>query len=43
MKVVTCRPTRIFASAAILGLALDGMKTKAVLPSETTVDPTQLN
>jgi glutamine synthetase len=32
-----------FASAAILGLALDGIKRKAKLPPETTVDPATLS
>lgn len=43
VKVVDPSANPYLASAAILGLALDGMKTKAVLPSETTVDPTQLS
>ena len=32
-----------FATAAILGLALDGIKEKAVLPPETKVDPATLS
>ncbi len=38
-EVVDLSANPYLASAAILGLAIDGMKTKAVLLSETTVDP----
>jgi glutamine synthetase len=39
VKVVDASANPYFASAAILGLALDGIKQHAALPPETTVDP----
>ncbi|WP_163758935.1 glutamine synthetase family protein [Mycobacterium botniense] len=42
VKVVDPSANPYFASAAILGLALEGIKHKAVLPPEITVDPATL-
>jgi glutamine synthetase len=42
VKVVDPSANPYFATAAILGLALDGIKQKAVLPAETKVDPAAL-
>ena len=42
VKVVDPSANPYFASAAILGVALDGIKGNAVLPPETTVDPASL-
>ncbi|SRX95157.1 putative glutamine synthetase GlnA3 (glutamine synthase) (GS-I) [Mycobacterium tuberculosis H37Rv] [Mycobacterium shimoidei] len=39
VKVVDASANPYFASAAILGLALEGIKSNCVLPPETTVDP----
>ncbi|MET0703028.1 MAG: glutamine synthetase family protein [Mycobacterium sp.] len=39
VKIVDPSANPYFASAAILGLALDGIERAAVLPAETTVDP----
>ena len=39
VKVVDPSANPYFASAAILGLALDGIQRKAALPPETTTDP----
>ncbi|MDI3315759.1 MAG: glutamine synthetase family protein [Mycobacterium sp.] len=43
VKVVDPSANPYFASAAILGLALDGIKRQASLPPETTVDPAELS
>jgi len=43
VKVVDASANPYFATAAILGLALDGIKEKAVLPPETKVDPAALS
>jgi glutamine synthetase len=43
VKVVDPSANPYFASAAILGLALDGIKHEATLPPETTVDPATLS
>lgn len=43
VKVVDPSANPYFASATILGLALDGIKHKAVLPPEMTVDPASLS
>ncbi len=43
VKVVDPSANPYFASAAILGLALDGIKRDAALPPETTVDPATLS
>ena len=43
VKVVDPSANPYFATAAILGLALDGIKQKAVLPPETKVDPAALS
>jgi glutamine synthetase len=43
VKVVDPSANPYFASAAILGLALDGIQRKAPLPVETTTDPAQLS
>lgn len=43
VKVIDPSANPYYASATILGLALDGIKTKAVLPPETTKDPGQLS
>jgi glutamine synthetase len=42
VKVIDPSANPYFASAAILGLALDGIKRKLPLPPETTVDPADL-
>ncbi|WP_375487430.1 glutamine synthetase [uncultured Mycobacterium sp.] len=39
VKVIDAPANPYFASAAILGLALEGIQQQAELPSETTVDP----
>ncbi|OSC39811.1 glutamine synthetase family protein [Mycobacterium decipiens] len=43
VKVVDPSANPYLASAAILGLALDGIENKAVLPRETTVDPGEIS
>jgi glutamine synthetase len=43
VKVVDPSANPYLATAAILGLALDGIKQKAVLPPETKVDPAALS
>ncbi|UQX09838.1 glutamine synthetase family protein [Candidatus Mycobacterium methanotrophicum] len=43
VKVVDPSANPYFATAAILGLALAGIKDKAVLPPETRVDPAELS
>jgi glutamine synthetase len=43
VKVVDPSANPYLASAAILGLALDGIQRKAALPPETTKDPAQLS
>jgi glutamine synthetase len=43
VKVVDPSANPYLASAAILGLARDGIKHKAVLPAETTIDPATLS
>src|SRR6202044_3922516 len=43
VKVVDPSANPYFATAAILGLALDGITQKAVLPGETKVDPPALS
>lgn len=43
VKVVDPSANPYLASAAILGLALDGIKNKAVLPPETMTDPAKLS
>ncbi len=43
VKVVDPSANPYLASAAILGLALDGIKREAALPPETTVDPALLS
>ncbi|ORV18455.1 glutamine synthetase family protein [Mycobacterium celatum] len=43
VKIIDPSANPYFASAAILGLALDGIKRKATLPAETTVDPATLS
>jgi glutamine synthetase len=43
VKVVDPSANPYFASAAILGLALDGIEHQAALPPETTVDPDTLS
>lgn len=43
VKVVDPSANPYLASAAILGLALDGIKRQAVLPPETTIDPAKLS
>ncbi|GBE67137.1 glutamine synthetase GlnA [Mycobacterium sp. MFM001] len=43
VKVVDPSANPYFASAAILGLALDGITHKATLPGETTVDPATMS
>lgn len=43
VKVVDPSANPYLASATILGLALDGIKQRAVLPPETTVDPATLS
>lgn len=42
VKVIDGSANPYFASAAILGLAMDGITRRAVLPPETTVDPALL-
>ena len=42
VKVVDPSANPYFATAAILGLALDGIERKLPLPPETTVDPATL-
>lgn len=42
VKIVDPSANPYFASAAILGLALDGIRREAVLPPETTVNPADL-
>lgn len=43
VKVVDPSANPYFATAAILGLALDGIEREAALPAETTVDPGTLS
>jgi glutamine synthetase len=43
VKIVDPSANPYLASAAILGLALDGIKRQAALPPETTVDPAKLS
>jgi glutamine synthetase len=43
VKVVDPSANPYLASAAILGLALDGIKRQATLPPETTIDPANLS
>ena len=43
VKVVDPSANPYFASATILGLALEGIQREAVLPVETTTDPDQLS
>jgi glutamine synthetase len=43
VKIVDPSANPYFASAAILGLALDGIQSNAALPPETTVDPAKLS
>jgi glutamine synthetase len=43
VKIVDPSANPYLASAAILGLALDGIKTQAPLPAETTIDPARLS
>ena len=43
VKVVDPSANPYFASATILGLALDGIQRNATLPVETTTDPAQLS
>jgi glutamine synthetase len=43
VKIVDPSANPYFASAAILGLALDGIEQKAALPAETAVDPATLS
>jgi len=43
VKVVDPSANPYFATATILGLALDGIKQEAVLPPETKVDPAALS
>lgn len=43
VKVVDPSANPYLASAAILGLALDGIKREAALPPETTIDPAKLS
>jgi glutamine synthetase len=43
VKVVDPSANPYFATAAILGLALDGIEHGAALPPETTVDPASLS
>ncbi|MBI3216850.1 MAG: glutamine synthetase [Mycobacterium sp.] len=43
VKIVDPSANPYFATAAILGLALDGIETGATLGPETTVDPAQLS
>ncbi|HEY1442187.1 MAG TPA: glutamine synthetase family protein, partial [Mycobacterium sp.] len=43
VKIVDPSANPYLASAAILGLALDGIQHNAILPPETTVDPAKLS
>ena len=43
VKIVDASANTYLATAAILGLALDGIKSQAVLPPEITVDPALLS
>ena len=43
VKVIDPSANPYLASAAILGLALDGIKDMAALPPETTIDPAKLS
>jgi glutamine synthetase len=43
VKIVDPSANPYLASAAILGLALDGIQRNAILPPETTVDPAKLS
>jgi glutamine synthetase len=43
VKIVDASANPYLASAAILGLALDGIRGTATLPPETTVDPAKLS
>ena len=43
VKIVDPSANPYLASAAILGLALDGIQRKAALPLETTIDPAKLS
>jgi glutamine synthetase len=43
VKIVDPSANPYLASAAILGLALDGIRRKAPLPPETTIDPANLS
>ena len=43
VKVIDPSANPYLASATILGLALDGIKRQALLPSETTIDPANLS
>ncbi|QLL05193.1 glutamine synthetase family protein [Mycobacterium vicinigordonae] len=43
VKIVDPSANPYLASAAVLGLALDGIETDAALPLETTVDPAKLS
>jgi glutamine synthetase len=43
VKIVDPSANPYLASAAILGLALDGIKRQAALPPETTIDPAKLS
>jgi glutamine synthetase len=43
VKIVDPSANPYLASAAILGLALDGIRRNAALPPETTIDPAKLS
>jgi glutamine synthetase len=43
VKVIDPSANPYLASATILGLALDGIKRQALVPSETTIDPANLS
>jgi glutamine synthetase len=43
VKVIDPSANPYLASAAILGLALDGIRRSAILPPETTIDPAELS
>jgi glutamine synthetase len=43
VKIVDPSANPYLVSAAILGLALDGIKSEAPLPAETTIDPARLS
>ena len=43
VRIVDPSANPYLASAAILGLALDGIRSKAALPPETTLDPAKLS